>query len=175
MLAAIPKLRAFAMSLCRNRDQADDLVQETLLRSCAKIALFEPGTNMAAWLFTILRNQFYTECRRRRIVEPVEDHAETLIEAPVQVARTEYADLRAALAKLRAEEREVLMLVGASGFSYGEAARICGCAEGTVKSRVHRGRARLAEMLSIRISDDFRPGMPHARRNPTGDLVAPRL
>jgi RNA polymerase sigma-70 factor (ECF subfamily) len=175
MLAAIPKLRAFAMSLCRNRDQADDLVQEALLRSCAKISLFEPGTNMAAWLFTILRNQFYTECRKRRLFEPVEDYAETLVETPVHYARTEYVDLRAALAKLRAEERDVLMLVGASGFSYGEAAKICGCPEGTVKSRVHRARARLAELLSLGTVDDFRPGKASPRHIPAEDLFAQQV
>jgi RNA polymerase sigma-70 factor, ECF subfamily len=148
MLAAIPKLRAFAISLCRNGDQADDLVQETLLRGCANMRLFVPGTNMVAWLFTILRNQFYSQCRNRRVMVPVEDHAETLVEAPVQFVRTEYAELRAALAMLRAEDREALILVAAAGFSYGDVARICGCAEGTVKSRVHRGRARRVRILS---------------------------
>ena len=156
MIAAMPGLRAFAISLCRNADQADDLVQDTLLRGCASISLFTPGTNMAAWLFTILRNLFYSECRRRhRIFEHLDDHAETLAVPPAQLARTEYLELRAALAKLRAEDREVLILTGASGFSYAEAATICGCAEGTVKSRVHRGRARLAQLLSTETAADL--------------------
>jgi RNA polymerase sigma-70 factor (ECF subfamily) len=150
MLATIPRLRAFAVSLCRNGDQADDLVQDTLLRGCANSSSFSPGTSMAAWLFTILRNLFYSECRRRRrTFESVDDHAETLTERPGQFARVEYLELRAALVELRAEEREALILTAASGFSYADAAKICGCAQGTVKSRVHRGRARLAELLSM--------------------------
>jgi RNA polymerase sigma-70 factor, ECF subfamily len=158
MLEAIPRLRAFAISLCRNADQADDLVQETLLRSCASISSFSPGTNMSAWLFTILRNLFYSECRRRRrTFESLDDHLETLTEQPAQFARTEYLELRAALSRLRAKDREVLVLVGASGFSYAEVAKICGCAVGTVKSRVHRGRARLAQLLSLEASDGFGP------------------
>jgi RNA polymerase sigma-70 factor (ECF subfamily) len=156
MLATIPRLRAFANSLCRNADQADDLVQETLLRGCANISSFLPGSNMTAWLFTILRNHFYSECRkRRRTYESIDDHVEILTEPPAQIARAEYAELCAALTKLRTEEREAVILIGASGFSYAEAAKICGCAEGTVKSRVHRGRTRLAELLSIEKSGGF--------------------
>jgi RNA polymerase sigma-70 factor, ECF subfamily len=166
MLAAIPRLRAFAISLCRNGDQADDLVQETLMRSCASVSSFSPGTNMSAWLFTILRNLFYSECRRRRrTFESLDDHLETLTEQPAQLARTEYLELRAALAKLCAKDREILVLVGASGFSYAEVAKICGCAVGTVKSRVHRGRARLAELLSIETSDGF-------ETDPTADAAS---
>jgi RNA polymerase sigma-70 factor (ECF subfamily) len=156
MLAAIPRLRAFANSLCRDVDQADDLVQETLLRACASISSFQPGSNMMAWLCTILRNRFYSEWRRRRrAFDSIDDHAETMAEPPAQIARVEYLELRGALAKLRAEEREAVILIAASGFSYADAANICGCAEGTVKSRVHRARARLAELLSIEPSDGF--------------------
>jgi RNA polymerase sigma-70 factor, ECF subfamily len=168
MLAAIPRLRAFANSLCRDVDQADDLVQETLLRACASISTFLPDSNMMAWLCTILRNHFYSEWRRRRrTFESIDDHVETLAEGPAQIARAEYLELRRALAKLRAEEREAVILIAASGFSYAEAANICGCAEGTVKSRVHRARARLAELLSIETSTGI-AAYPANRAAPPG-------
>ena len=159
MLAVVPSLRAFAMSLCGNVDRADDLVQETLLRAIANIDSFEPGTNMSAWLFTILRNLFRSEYRkRRREVEDAEGrYAETLKSHPEQTGRVEFQEFRAALAKLPADQREALILVGASGFSYDDAAAICGCAVGTIKSRVNRARTRLAEQLSIDSTDDFGP------------------
>jgi len=159
MLGVVPSLRAFAMSLCGNVDRADDLVQETLLRAIANIASFEPGTNMSAWLFTILRNLFRSEYRKRR--REVEDgsgrYADTLRSHPEQPGRVEFEELRAALAKLPPDQREALILVGASGFSYEEAAAICDCAVGTIKSRVNRARTRLAEQLSIDSADDFGP------------------
>jgi RNA polymerase sigma-70 factor, ECF subfamily len=159
VLAAVPKLRAFAISLCGSVDRADDLVQETLLRALANIDSFQPGTNMSAWLFTILRNHFHSEYRKRR--REVEDgdgsYAETLKSQPDQTARMEFQEFRAALAKLPADQREALILVGASGFSYEETADICGCAVGTIKSRVNRARARLAELMSIETADDFGP------------------
>jgi RNA polymerase sigma-70 factor, ECF subfamily len=151
LVAAIPQLRAFAISLCRSRERADDLVQETLLRAYANIAVFEPGSNMVGWLFTILRNCFYTEYRnRRREVEDVNgSYAETLVIQPNQIAHSLYADLQAALAALPAEMREAVILVGAAGMSYIEAAEVCGCAVGTIKSRVCRARARLAQILAL--------------------------
>jgi RNA polymerase sigma-70 factor (ECF subfamily) len=157
MLSLIPKLRAFAISLSHNRDQAEDLIQETLLSACRNIDRFEPGTNMAAWLSTILRNHFYSEYRRRRRDVPDVDGAytDTLVVQPEQVIRAESEALWAALAKLPKNMRDLLILVGVSGVSYPEAARICGCATGTAKSRVHRARARLAEMLSIESPGDF--------------------
>ena len=159
MLAAVPGLRAFAMSLCGKMDRADDLVQETLLRALAHIDSFEPGTNMPAWLFTILRNLFRSEYRkRRREVEDAEGrYAETLKSHPEQTGRVEFQEFRAALAKLPADQREALILVGASGFSYDDAAAICGCAVGTIKSRVNRARTRLADLLAIDSVDDFGP------------------
>jgi RNA polymerase sigma-70 factor (ECF subfamily) len=159
MLAVVPSLRAFAMSLCGNVDRADDLVQETLLRAIANIESFEPGTNMSAWLFTILRNLFRSEYRKRR--REVEDgdgrYAEGLKSHPEQHGRVEFEELRGALAKLPQDQREALILVGASGFSYEEAAAICDCAVGTIKSRVNRARTRLADQLSIDSTDDFGP------------------
>src|SRR6185369_16848825 len=139
------------ISLCGNVDRADDLVQETMLRAIANIDSFQPGTNMSAWLFTILRNHFRSEYRkRRREVEDADGHyAETLTSHPEQHGRVELTEFRGALSKLPEEQREALILVGASGFSYEEAAEICGCAIGTVKSRVNRARTRLAELMSI--------------------------
>jgi RNA polymerase sigma-70 factor (ECF subfamily) len=159
MLAAVPSLRAFAISLSGNIDRADDLVQETLLRAIANIDSFQPGTNMSAWMFTILRNLFRSEYRKRR--REVEDtdgsYAESLKSQPEQNSRLEFQEFRAALAKLPPDQREALILVGASGFSYEEAASICDCAVGTIKSRVNRARTRLADLLSIEGAEDFGP------------------
>src|SRR6201990_25409 len=157
VLSAVPSLRAFAISLCGNVDRADDLVQETLLRALANIHSFQPGTNMSAWLFTILRNLFRSEYRkRRREVEDVDgSYAESLTSLPEQNSRLEIVELRNALKLLPSEQRESLILVGASGFSYEEAAQICGCAVGTIKSRVNRARSRLAELMYIACVDDF--------------------
>src|SRR5664279_2414894 len=159
ILAAVPSLRAFAISLCGNVDRADHLVQETLLRALANIHSFQPGTNMSAWLFTILRNHFRSEYRKRR--REVEDgegrYAETLTSQPEQYGRVEFREFREALTHLPADQREALILVGASGFSYEEAANICGCAVGTIKSRVNRARTRLAELMSIEDADEFGP------------------
>jgi RNA polymerase sigma-70 factor, ECF subfamily len=159
VLAAVPSLRAFAISLSGNVDRADDLVQETLLRALVNIDSFEPGTNLSAWLFTILRNLFRSEYRKRR--REVEDgdgtYAESLKSQPEQEARVEFREFRTALARLPSDQREALILVGASGFSYEEAAGICGCAVGTIKSRVNRARTRLAALMSIESLDDFGP------------------
>jgi RNA polymerase sigma-70 factor (ECF subfamily) len=151
MLAAVPDLRAFAMSLSGNADRADDLVQGTLLRAIANINSFQPGTNMQAWLFTILRNLFRSEFRKRR--REVEDadgsYLDSLTSAPQQHGSLEFTELRAALAKLPLVQREALLLVGASGFSYDEAAAICEIAVGTIKSRVSRARTLLAQLLML--------------------------
>jgi RNA polymerase sigma-70 factor (ECF subfamily) len=138
MLAAIPSLRAFAISLCRNGDQAEDLVQETLLRGCANISSSTPDTNMLGWLFTILRNEFYSECRRRRRrpFESIDDRAESLAAKPTQVAQAVHREVCAALAKLAPEQRDALILIGAAGLSYDEAATMSGCPTGTMKSQV---------------------------------------
>lgn len=159
VLGAVPSLRAFAISLCGNVDRADDLVQETMLRALANIDSFQPGTNMSAWLFTILRNHFRSEYRkRRREVEDGEGHyADTLKTQPEQHGHVEFREFREALAHLPPDQREALILVGASGFSYEETAHICGCAVGTIKSRVNRARTRLAEILSIDNAGEFGP------------------
>ena len=159
ILATVPSLRAFAISLSGNADRADDLVQETMLRAIANIDSFQPGTNMSAWMFTILRNLFRSEYRKRR--REVEDtdgsYAESLKTHPEQNSRLEFQEFRAALAKLPPDQREALILVGASGFSYEEAAAICECAVGTIKSRVNRARTRLADLLAIEGAEDFGP------------------
>jgi RNA polymerase sigma-70 factor, ECF subfamily len=156
MLAAIPKLRAFAISLCRNGDHAEDLVQEALLRACANITSFKPGTNMLAWLFTILRNEFYSQCRRgRKRFETIDDNIDGLASKPTQLAHAEHHDLCAALTKLPPEQRRALILVGASGLSYDKAAKMCGCPTGTMKSRVNRARLELAQLLSTEGPEDF--------------------
>lgn len=159
MLAAVPRLRAFAMSLSGSLDRADDLVQETLVRALANIDSFQPGTNLNAWLFTILRNHFRSEYRKRR--REVEDadgkHSANLKSHPDQIGHVELAEFRAALEKLPEDQREALLLVGASGFSYEEAAKICGCAVGTIKSRLSRGRAQLGRMMQIEDGEDFGP------------------
>ena len=159
MLSAVPGLRAFAISLCGNVDHADDLVQETLIRALANINSFEPGTNMSAWLFTILRNLYRSEYRKRR--REVEDsdgsYAERLRSHPEQEGHIEMTEFLAALAKLPPDQREALILIGALGFSHEEVANICGCAIGTIKSRVNRARNHLARLLSIESPEDFGP------------------
>lgn len=159
MLAAVPSLRAFAISLSGNGDRADDLVQETLLRAIANIDSFQPGSNLPAWLFTILRNLFRSDYRkRRREVEDSEgNYAKTLKTQPSQSAHLEFEEFRAALDKLPQDQREALILVGASGFSYEDAAAICGCAVGTIKSRVNRARSKLSALLYVDGAEDFGP------------------
>ena len=159
LLATVPSLRAFAVSLCRNVDQADDLVQEILVRALSHIDSFKPGTNMAAWLFAILRNLLRSECRRRwREVEDAEgQHAKTLKSNPEQSGRLEFSEFRAALAKLPTNQQRALILVGAAGFSHDDAAVICDCPPGTIKSRIHRARARLVDLLEIEGGDYFGP------------------
>jgi RNA polymerase sigma-70 factor, ECF subfamily len=159
LIAAIPGLRAFGLSLTARGDRADDLVQETLLKAWKHHDSFEPGSNLKAWLYTILRNEFYSQLRKRR--REVED-ADGVYSSRVAVqgeqdGHLDMADLRIALAKLPADQREAIILVGASGFSYEEAADICNAAVGTIKSRVNRARNKLAELLQIGGNDSFGP------------------
>ena len=159
MLKATPNLRAFAISLTNNVDRADDLVQETLMRAIANIDRFQPGTNMQAWLFTILRNLFHSEYRKRR--REVEDadgkYAAALSVQPDQLPHLDFEDLQKALARLPHDQREALLLVSAEGFSYEEAARITGAQLGTIKSRVNRARTRLAELMQVDDPEDIGP------------------
>jgi RNA polymerase sigma-70 factor (ECF subfamily) len=160
MIAEMPNLRAFAISLCGNVHQADDLVQETLLKAWSSSDNFEAGTNLRAWLFTILRNTYYSIYRRRgREVQDSDGiYAKRIATAAPQESAMEMQEFRVALTKLSEEHREALLLVGASGFSYEEAAEVCGVAVGTVKSRVNRARAKLAELLGIDGPEDIGSG-----------------
>jgi RNA polymerase sigma-70 factor (ECF subfamily) len=159
LLKAVPHLRAFAISLTGNPERADDLVQETLVRGLTHIDRFEPGTNVQAWLFTILRNQFYTGYRKRRreMEDPDGALAGKLAVVPSQHARLDYEDMRSALARLAPRQREAILLIGAEGLTYEEAARLCKTSIGTIKSRVNRARTRLAELLAIDKGHDLGP------------------
>lgn len=159
LLAAIPSLRAFAVSLAQNSDKADDLVQETLVKAWDKQSSFQIGTNLKAWLFTILRNEFYSQMRKRGREIQDSDGSMTarLAIHPSQEGKLDLQDFRKALQLLPEDQREAIILIGASGFSYEEAAEICDCAVGTIKSRVSRARVRLQEILHISGEADYGP------------------
>ncbi|MER2534969.1 MAG: sigma-70 family RNA polymerase sigma factor [Rhizobiaceae bacterium] len=159
LLATIPSLRAFAVSLAQNSDKADDLVQETLVKAWDKHESFQPGTNLKAWLFTILRNEFYSQMRKRGREVQDSDGIMTsrLAVHPSQHGQVDLRDFRAALEQLPEDQREAIILIGASGFSYEEAAEICNCAVGTIKSRVSRARSKLQDILQISGDTDFGP------------------
>lgn len=146
----IPHLRAFGRSLSGNRDTADDLVQETLLKAWAARKRFQAGTNMRAWTFIILRNLYLSQMRRARFKGEWDDLvADRILAAPASQDRhVELADMQRALMHLPQPQREALILVGAGGFAYEEAAEICQVAVGTIKSRVARGRVALEALLS---------------------------
>ncbi|MET3354945.1 sigma-70 family RNA polymerase sigma factor [Xanthobacter autotrophicus] len=160
VLEFLPALRAFARSLTRNRTEADDLVQETLLKALSNMDKFDPGTNLRAWLFTILRNTYYTEIRKRRREN---DGMSALAQqdtniGPSQEWSATLSSLKEALAKLPDDQREALVLVGAAGLSYEEAAAVCGCALGTIKSRVNRARAKLLVLMGAENTADVVEG-----------------
>ena len=159
MLALIPTLRAFAVSLCGRMDRADDLVQETLLKAWQNIDRFEEGTNLRAWLFTILRNTYFSEMRKsRREVEDVDGKKTAALSVgPSQHGYVDMQDFRSALALIPADQREALVLVGAVGMSYEEAAEVAQCAVGTIKSRVNRARKRLNEDLGLTDAEAYGP------------------
>jgi RNA polymerase sigma-70 factor (ECF subfamily) len=158
LLAELQSLRAFAISVAGNVERADDLVQDTLMKAWSNMDAYTEGTNLRAWLFTILRNTFYSNYRKRsREVEDDGTYASRLAVHAPQDGHMDLSDFKIALAKLPADQREALILVGASGFSYEEASEICGCALGTIKSRINRARVRLAELLAVDSADDFGP------------------
>lgn len=167
----IPALRAFARSMVPDRNDADDLVQETLLRGIANIHHFKPGTNLKSWLFTIMRNTFYTSLKLRRRERPGEADCVSSVRAvqPNQEWVVRGDEIRAALDNLSPEQREVVVLVGALGVSYEEAAEICNCAIGTIKSRLNRARARILEFLG---TDDPRDLLDDD--DPVGRVAAAR-
>jgi RNA polymerase sigma-70 factor, ECF subfamily len=150
LVSYLPNLRAFAVSLCGNADLADDIVQEALLKAWSHLSSFTEGTNLRAWLFTILRNTYYSHLRRRRndaAVSLDDDAALAVAHPPEQLPWMDTKDLAKALGELSPDQREAIILVGAEGFSYEETAEIMGTAVGTVKSRVNRARNRLLELL----------------------------
>lgn len=152
----LPALRAFAISLCGSTSAADDLVQDTIVKAWTNIDKFQPGTNMRAWLFTILRNTFFSVKRKHKREVPDSDgiHAGRLYDKPAHDGRLAFNDFRKAFNQLSPEHREVLILAGASGFSYEDVAEMTGVAVGTVKSRVNRARARLCELLGLQAGED---------------------
>ena len=156
VLELLPALRAFARSLTRNRTEADDLVQETLLKALSNIDKFDPGTNLRAWLFTILRNTYYTEIRKRRreTVGLSSLSQQDTNMGPGQEWSVTLGSLRHALESLPTDQREALILVGAAGLSYEEAAEVCNCALGTIKSRVNRARAKLLTLMGAQETAD---------------------
>ncbi|MCZ0812647.1 MAG: RNA polymerase sigma factor [Pseudomonadota bacterium] len=151
LIEHLPAMRAFAMSLTRNPATADDLVQDTIVKAWGNFDRFKPGTNLRAWLFTILRNTYYSLYRKRRreVEDPEGQMAGAISEKPAHDGHLVMTDFREAFAQLSDEQREVLILVGAEGFSYEDAAEMCGCAVGTVKSRTNRARKRLAELMHL--------------------------
>ena len=159
LLATLPSLRAFAVSLSGRHDRADDLVQDTMMKAWAKQDSYQMGTNIKAWLFTILRNEFYSQMRKRGREVQDTDGAMTarLAVHPSQHGKLDLKDFRSALEQLPEDQREAIILIGASGFSYEEAAEICGCAVGTIKSRVSRARTRLQDILKVSGEAEYGP------------------
>jgi len=157
-------LRAFAFSLTRNMAAADDLVQDTIVKAWTNIDKFTKGTNLKAWLFTILRNTFYSSVRkhRREVADPDGIHAQSLFVKPDHDGRLAYRDFQRAFDQLSPEHREVLILIGASGFSYEEAAAMMDVAVGTVKSRTSRARRRLSELMFLADGEDAFSGVDQA-------------
>ncbi len=151
LVTHLPALRAFALSLTRNRATADDMMQDTVLKAWSNMDKFQPGTNMRAWLFTILRNNFYSSRRKlnREVADVDNAFSDTLSVKPDHDGRLQMMDFKDAFDQLADEHREALILVGASGFSYDDAAEMCGVATGTMKSRVNRARAKLTEILQL--------------------------
>ncbi len=166
MIALIPFLRAFARTLAGHREDADDLCQETLAKAWQSRGSYQLGTNLKAWLFMILRNQFYSDRRRSWRQQPWHDSdaENALVAQDNQGAKLDLTDLSRALRLLSDEQREVLILVGAGGFSYEEAASICGCALGTIKSRLARARGMLQDLLD-------KPATHLGLREDRGDAV----
>lgn len=138
----IPELRAFARGLCRERELADDMVQDTCLKAWQAVGTFEPGAPMRPWLFRILRNEYYQYTRRAwRSTSLDQDFAENTLSAPADLdARIDFRVLQAVMSSLPDVQREALILVVAAGYTYEEAGEICNCSPGTIKSRVSRAR-----------------------------------
>lgn len=174
LIATMPAVRGFARTFERDAARADDLVQETMVKAWSSQDRFKQGTNMKAWLFTILRNIYISQYRKAR--REVDDADGALTDSLAVKGRQEghmaFLDLRDSLAELPDDQREALIMVGASGLSYDEAADVIGVAPGTIKSRVSRGRAKLAELMG---GDELQvhgatDGDPADLAGPTGNI-----
>ncbi|NNC37745.1 MAG: sigma-70 family RNA polymerase sigma factor [Acidimicrobiales bacterium] len=161
LTSLIPHLRAFSRSLCGNAALADDIAQDALLKAWNAREKYQPGTNLKAWTFTILRNQFYSIKRRSWRATALEPGVaeETIVSVANPDDSVRLNELRKALDKLSDDQREAIVLVGASGLSYDEAAEICGCATGTIKSRVSRARASLESIMEDGDFDNSNDGV----------------
>ena len=159
LVTLIPHLRAFARTLTGDPTAADDLAQDAMMKAWDARASFQLGTNMKAWLFTILRNEFYSQMRKRgREVSDTDGiFTSQLSTHPQQYGSLDLQDFKRALDQLPSDQREAIILVGASGFAYEEAAEICGCAVGTIKSRINRARNKLQEILGVSGEGDYGP------------------
>lgn len=170
----IPALRAFARSFCPRPDDADDLVQETLIKGWSHLDQYTPGTNMKSWLFTIMRNAFYTRIVKQNRERPglFDCVADMPSRDPTQEWSARGLEIADAIERLPVHQREIIMLVGVMGTSYEDAAVICGCAVGTIKSRVNRARQRLLEELG---ETSFRGSVELMTSYPVGSLPAPAI
>jgi RNA polymerase sigma-70 factor, ECF subfamily len=181
LVALLPSLRAFSRGLCGNRDMADDLAQDTMMRAWAARESYTQGSNFRAWMFMIMRNQFYTTIRKNSRMTSLDPEVaeRLLVIAPAQQNGINLDDVAKALQRLPAEQREVLLLIGANGLSYEEAAEVTGCAMGTVKSRLARGRTALAAMIDGPADDALfvtppprtKPGTGHDAAQVFGDVL----
>lgn len=163
LVALLPSLRAFSRGLCGNREMADDLAQDTMMRAWAARESYAQGANFRAWMFMIMRNQFYTTVRKNARTTSLDPEVaeRVLVVAPAQQNGINVNDVAKALQTLSAEQREVLLLIGASGLTYEEAAEVVGCAMGTVKSRLARGRAALSLLINGPADDALFDSPPH--------------
>ncbi|MEM6727455.1 MAG: RNA polymerase sigma factor [Pseudomonadota bacterium] len=173
LITHLGPMRAFALNLTRNSALADDMVQDAVVKAWTRIETFQEGTNMRAWLFTILRNTYYSHHRkaRREVADVDGTYSASLAQKPDHDGRLQMLDFQEAFGQLNDEQREALTLVGAEGFSYEDAAEMCNVAVGTIKSRVNRGRARLSELMGIdkndalEITDAVTTGIVAAQKN----------
>jgi RNA polymerase sigma-70 factor, ECF subfamily len=174
LVALLPSLRAFSRGLCRHREMADDLAQDTMMRAWAARASYATGSNFRAWMFMIMRNQFYTTIRKNSRMTSLDPEVaeRVLIAAPAQQNGINVEDVAKAMQRLPAEQREVLLLIGANGLSYEEAAEIIGCAIGTVKSRLARGRTALSAMIDGPADDALFASPQKRAKLGTGDDAA---
>lgn len=174
LVALLPSLRAFGRGLCGHREMADDLAQDTMMRAWAARESYTQGTNFRAWMFMIMRNQFYTTIRKNSRMTSLDPEVaeRVLVVAPAQHNGINVDDVAKALQKLPAEQREVLLLIGANGLSYEEAAEVIGCAMGTVKSRLARGRTALAALIDGPADDALFNAPPKATKPGEGQDAA---